>query len=117
MDSLFDKLDSQVEATLLTLFPAADKALGPNDAQHRAQEFANQVDLVNKQLSELKTKMDEIPHTDNSTLAIKREINELRKDIRLKDEVLQKHRNTLSECAERLQRVDTENRATIEGEH
>ncbi|KAJ2491470.1 hypothetical protein IWW37_002245 [Coemansia sp. RSA 2050] len=118
MDSLFAKLDEQVEATLLTLFPPADKPLAISDAQHRAQEFAHQVSLVNKQLAELKTKMDEIPNIDNSPeAALTREIDELRKDIQLKDEVLEKHRKILGECAERLQQVDRENRLVIESHH
>ncbi|KAJ2417595.1 hypothetical protein GGF41_005370, partial [Coemansia sp. RSA 2531] len=86
MDALFSKLDSQVEATLLTLFPAADKTLAVNDAQHRAQEFANQVNIVNRQLAELKAQIDELPNIDNSPQAIVREINELCKDIQLKDD-------------------------------
>ncbi|KAJ2006540.1 hypothetical protein H4R26_001305 [Coemansia thaxteri] len=116
MDELFAKLDDQVEATLKTLFPPADKALSARDAQHRAQGFSDKVSMVSRQLAELKGKMDEMPDVDSSPqAALRREIDELRRDIQLKDEVLDKHRQTLSECVERLQRIDRENRALIDG--
>ncbi|KAJ2335612.1 hypothetical protein GGI00_001269 [Coemansia sp. RSA 2681] len=118
MDELFSKLDEQVEAALLTLFPPASKTPALSDAHHRAQEFSQQVDLVNSQLSEIKAKLDSIPNTDTSPhAALKQEIDELRKDIQLKDEVLEKHRKTLRECAAKLQQVDAENRLVIEHQH
>ncbi|KAJ2886203.1 hypothetical protein IWW38_005250 [Coemansia aciculifera] len=118
MDALFSKLDDQVEATLQTLFPPASKSPPIGDAHHRAQEFSRQVGLVNSQLSEIKSKLDSIPSTDSSPhAALQQEIDELRKDIRLKEEVLDKHRKTLSECAAKLQQVDAENRLVIERQH
>ncbi|KAJ2742566.1 hypothetical protein GGI20_004392 [Coemansia sp. BCRC 34301] len=118
MDALFSKLDEQVEAALLTLFPPASKTPAISGAHRRAEEFSRQIGLVNNQLSELKAKLDSIPNTDTSPhAALRQEIDELRKDIQLKDEVLDKHRKTLSECAARLEQVDVENRLVIERQH
>ncbi|KAJ1662912.1 hypothetical protein IW140_002795 [Coemansia sp. RSA 1813] len=117
MDELFDKLDKQVEAALGSLFPSTEgPSVTTSDAQHRAQEFSNQVALIHTQLVELKSKIEEPPTTGSSPLAVlEREIADLRQDIDAKNDVLEKHRATLARFSERLDETDKENRNAIEG--
>ncbi|KAI8322708.1 hypothetical protein GQ54DRAFT_259453 [Martensiomyces pterosporus] len=116
MDALFNRLDEQVETALQTLFPPANDISATSDAQQRAQDFATQVGIVHNQLIELKGKLDDLPSITNDPHAmLEKEIADLRQDIKAKDEVLERHRDTLSNCADRLNQVDRDNRAQLEG--
>ncbi|KAJ1988640.1 hypothetical protein GGI25_004923 [Coemansia spiralis] len=115
MERVFDKLDKQVETALQTLFPPTDGS-SASDAQHRAQEFANQVAVVHAQLADIKRRIEETPNTDNSPVAaLKKEITDLRQDISKKNKVLDKHRGILNGFVARLNVADAKNRKVVEG--
>ncbi|KAJ2356446.1 hypothetical protein GGF43_002072, partial [Coemansia sp. RSA 2618] len=96
MDLLLDKLDETVEAALHTLFPPADTKSASKDAQQRAQDFVNQVSAVHAQFAEIKSKMDEHPGVASTQRAIlEKEITDLREDIQLKTNILDKYRKRL----------------------
>ncbi|KAJ2616674.1 hypothetical protein H4S08_000676 [Coemansia sp. RSA 1365] len=116
MEALFDNIDENVETAIRTLFPPAAKDLAAKDAQQRAQAFCNQVTVVHRQLTELKSKMDETPNDANTSKDIlEKEISELRQDIQLKEEILAKYRKIMNDHIDRLKEIDQENRKLIEG--
>ncbi|KAJ1646910.1 hypothetical protein J3B02_001591 [Coemansia erecta] len=125
MDALFDKLDGSVEAALQTLFPPA-VPLDPTasstttssatftNAQQRAQEFANKVTAVHGLLAEIKAKIEEQPLINsNPEVLLEKEISDIRQDIELKTEVLEKHKQTLQTLSRKLRNIEQGNRELV----
>ncbi|KAJ2704447.1 hypothetical protein FB645_003235 [Coemansia sp. IMI 203386] len=121
MDALFDKLDNSVEAALQTLFPPAVptdttsvSTSSSVNAQQRAQEFVGKVTFVHGLLAEIKAKIEEQPHiNDNPERLLEKEIADIRQDLQLKTQVLEKHKMTLQTLSENLKNIEETNRELI----
>ncbi|KAJ1720867.1 hypothetical protein LPJ53_004539 [Coemansia erecta] len=113
MDAVFDKLDASVTQALQTLFPPTSAATTPT-AQQRAHDFAAHVSLAHAHLADLRSAADGTRPTlgasgSDEHVEVAREIEDIRADIRRKDEVLERHRGMLGELGQKLRRMADEN--------
>ncbi|KAJ2776853.1 hypothetical protein GGI15_004705 [Coemansia interrupta] len=115
MDAVFAKLDISVSQALQTLFPATTQPTTP-PAQQRAHDFATHVSLAHSHLAALRSASEGTgcpPQNSSSDehSRVAQEIEDIRRDIRGKNAVLEKHRGTLVVLEEKLRRLAQENMA------